>query len=80
MVNKGGDALSCPGLDEIRSCRLESCYSWRVTEDGPCSLTDGQAGCGVGRQDRIIECLKWDEVRTISHCRATDWRLSVTID
>ena len=62
MLNKGGDESSCPALDEIRSCRVESCYSWKITDDGPCSLSDVQARCGVGSQLRIIECLKWDGV------------------
>ena len=62
MVNKGGEESSCAALDEIRSCRVKSCYSWSVRPDGPCVLTDVQAGCGAGSQHRIIECLKWDGV------------------
>ena len=62
MVNKGGDESSCAALDEIRSCRVKSCYSWTVRQDGPCVLTDVQAQCGAGSQHRIIECLKWDGV------------------
>ena len=62
MVNKGGDESSCGSRDEIRSCRLESCYSWKIRQDGPCKLNDVQSKCGVGRQNRIIECIKWDGV------------------
>ena len=62
MVNKGGEESSCAALDEIRSCRVKSCYSWNIREDGPCVLTDVQAQCGAGSQHRIIECLKWDGV------------------
>ena len=62
MVNKGGDESSCPALDEIRSCGVESCYSWDIRLDGSCSLSDPQAQCGLGSQLRIIECLKWDGV------------------
>ena len=62
MVNKGGEESSCAALDEIRSCRVASCYSWNIRQDGPCVLTDVQAQCGAGSQHRIIECLKWDGV------------------
>ena len=62
MVNKGGDESSCGALDEIRSCRLESCYSWKIRDDGPCKLSDVGAGCGVGARRRIIECIRWDGV------------------
>ena len=65
MVNKGGDESSCPGRDEIRSCRLESCFSWKIRNDGPCKLSDVQSSCGAGRQHRIIECSKWDGVGDI---------------
>ena len=66
MENKDGDESSCGPRDEIRSCRLESCYSWHISSDGPCKLTKGSRQCGVGRQNRIIECLRWDGVSIFS--------------
>ena len=72
MENKDGDESSCGPVDEIRSCRLESCYSWQISSDGPCKLSSsgsgvsgGRSQCGVGRQNRIIECLRWDGVSII---------------
>ena len=62
MVNKGGEESSCGPRDEIRSCRLESCFSWKIRDDGPCKLSDVHSSCGAGRQNRIIECAKWDGV------------------
>ena len=64
MENKGGDESSCGPRDEIRSCRLESCFSWRIRDEvAGCRLTDVHSKCGLGTQDRIIECIRWDGVR-----------------
>ena len=63
MVNKGGDESTCSSRDEIRTCRIESCYEWKIVEKGGCKLNDINAKCGVGKEERVIECRAWDGVR-----------------
>ena len=60
MSNPGGERTSCPGLAEVRSCRVESCYSWQVVEQGPCRLESSNAVCGVGKRRLEAQCLQWD--------------------
>eukprot|EP00090_Calanus_glacialis_P045441 TRINITY_DN8432_c0_g1_i1.p1 TRINITY_DN8432_c0_g1~~TRINITY_DN8432_c0_g1_i1.p1 ORF type:complete len:1537 (-),score=130.83 TRINITY_DN8432_c0_g1_i1:368-4978(-) len=60
MVNKGGDESTCSSQDEIRTCRIDSCYEWKIVEKGPCKLDETNSKCGVGKQNRLIECRKWD--------------------
>ena len=60
MANPKGEQISCPGLAEVRSCRVESCYSWQVVEQGPCRLEGSNAVCGVGKRRLEAQCLQWD--------------------
>ena len=62
MVNKGGDESTCSSQDEIRTCRIDSCYEWKIVEKGACKLDETNSKCGVGKQNRLIECRKWDGV------------------
>ena len=72
MVNKGGDKSTCSSKDEIRTCRIDACYEWKIIEKGPCELDEPKAKCGVGKQNRVIECRKWDGV-SVNRNGYIDW-------
>ena len=63
MVNKGGDESTCSSKDEIRTCRIDSCYEWTIVEMGGCKVDDTNAKCGVGKEERVTECHAWDGAR-----------------
>ncbi|KAL2087598.1 hypothetical protein ACEWY4_016426 [Coilia grayii] len=63
-----GAVESCPHLTEAMPCdEPTSCFSWRVTSQGPCSPQDGL--CGPGTQKQKVECVTASgEAAPNDHC------------
>ncbi|XP_076158659.1 thrombospondin type-1 domain-containing protein 7B [Alosa pseudoharengus] len=52
----GGVFESCPHLTEAMPCdKPTSCFTWRLTSQGPCTPQEGT--CGPGTQEQKVECV-----------------------
>ncbi|XP_064597210.1 thrombospondin type-1 domain-containing protein 7B-like [Liolophura sinensis] len=66
---QGGFGLPCPYLSESQPCTPEACFTWNITEVGPCIPWGGSRPCGRGTQKISVTCQdKWGETVHDDQC------------
>lgn len=68
----------CPVLEEHQRCNLNHCFAhyWRPTKWSSCLFYQDDMSCGIGRQRRLVDCIRNDgKIVHPFHCRVEGRRI-----